>query len=125
MTRSTVKALLLACLAATPAAAQTMPPMPGMKMPAPSGSTSPSSQAFKSANDKMMRDMNVPMTGNTDQDFVATMIPHHAGAVDMAQTELKYGRDPQLLALARSIVAAQQKEIAEMTAWRKAHPSAK
>jgi uncharacterized protein (DUF305 family) len=57
------------------------------------------------------------MTGDPDRDFVAMMIPHHQGAVDMAKTELQYGKDPALRKLARTIVAAQQKEIAQMTRW--------
>ncbi|HVA12590.1 MAG TPA: DUF305 domain-containing protein, partial [Stellaceae bacterium] len=91
---------------------------------ASSPDSSASSQALKAANDKMMQDMSKPMTGNTDQDFVANMIPHHQGAIDMARVELKYGKDPVLHRLARGIVAAQKKEIAEMHAWQAKHPAA-
>ncbi len=66
--------------------------------------------------------MAVHDTGNTDRDFVLNMLPHHQGAVDMAQTELRYGRDPSLRRLASGIVAAQRHEIAEMNAWLLAHP---
>ena len=62
-----------------------------------------------------------PMTGNTDKDFVAMMIPHHQGAIDMAKAELKYGTDPQIRSMAKGIVAAQTKEIAEMKAWQAKH----
>ncbi len=62
------------------------------------------------------------MTGNADQDFVAGMLPHHAGAVDMAKIELQYGKDPEMLQLARAIISAQQKEIAQMQAWQAKHP---
>ncbi|HTH97148.1 MAG TPA: hypothetical protein VL574_06990, partial [Stellaceae bacterium] len=48
--------------------------MQGMNMPL---TAPPSSQAFKAADDKMMKDMDVPLTGDTDKDFVAGMIPHH------------------------------------------------
>ena len=94
--------------------------MAGMNMPStavPSGS----SEAFKAADAKMMKDMDVPLTGDTDRDFVAGMIPHHAGAVDMAEIELKSGKDPALLKLAKNIIAAQQKEIAFMKQWQAAH----
>ena len=118
----------LSAAAALPALAQQPAPMPmhqGMAMPATpkpaTGDASASSQAFKAADDKMMQDMAMPMTGDTDRDFVAGMIPHHAGAIDMAEIELKYGKDPKLRTLARNIIAAQKKEIAEMKAWQAAH----
>ena len=64
---------------------------------------------------KMMHDMAaVKPTGDVDRDFVAMMIPHHQGAVDMAQSLLRYGRNEQLRRLAREIIATQQQEIAVM-----------
>jgi len=103
---------------------QGMPGMssPNMPMTGASAAESPSTKAFKAANDKMMQGMNAPMTGNADRDFVGGMIPHHAGAIDMAKIQIRYGKDPKLVALAKSIVVAQEKEIAEMKAWQKAHP---
>jgi uncharacterized protein (DUF305 family) len=99
--------------------APSMPSMPGMT---PAGDASASTKAFKDADEKMMRDMNRPMSGDADRDFVAGMLPHHQGAVDMAQVELRYGKDPEMRRLARTIVAAQQKEIAEMQTWQRRHP---
>lgn len=75
-------------------------------------------QPFLSENvaamNRMMADMTVKPTGDVDRDFVAMMVPHHQGAVDMAKAELKYGHNAQLRQLAREIVAAQQKEIKAM-----------
>jgi uncharacterized protein (DUF305 family) len=80
-------------------------------------------KAFLDADHKMMEAMHaVTMTGDPDKDFVAMMLPHHQGAVDMAKVELQYGRDPKLRALAEEIVEAQEKEIAEMKDWQAAHP---
>lgn len=42
------------------------------------------------------------------------MIPHHAMAIDMADSELKRGSDVQLKTLAKNIIDAQSKEIGEM-----------
>lgn len=63
--------------------------------------------------------MRMTMTGNADHDFLAMMIPHHQAAVAMAQTELKYGRDARVKALAKRIIAAQEAEIREMQSWLK------
>lgn len=95
--------------------------MPGMAMASPDANASPSSMAFKAADDKMMKEMARPITGNADQDFVSGMLPHHGGAVDMAKVGIQYGKDPEMLRLARGIIAAQEKEIAQMQAWQRTH----
>jgi uncharacterized protein (DUF305 family) len=64
----------------------------------------------------MMRAMDVPMSGNPDRDFLAMMIPHHQGAVEMARLVLIHGRDPLTRQLAEEIVASQTAEIASMQA---------
>ena len=57
------------------------------------------------------------LSGDPDKDFMTMMIPHHQSAIDMANAELKYGKNPKVRALAKSIIAAQQMEIREMRAW--------
>lgn len=49
-----------------------------------------------------------------DRRFLELMIAHHQGAVEMAQTELDSGENPQALELAQKIIDDQQAEIAEM-----------
>src|SRR5512134_2514793 len=62
--------------------------------------------------DKMMRDMHAARpTGDPDVDFLAMMIPHHEGAVEMARLVLVHGRDPATRALAEGIIASQVVEI--------------
>lgn len=61
------------------------------------------------------------MSGNTDQDFVMIMKEHHQGAIEMAEVELKQGKDPQLQKMASKIIVAQKKEMAEFDTWRKKH----
>jgi len=56
----------------------------------------------------------VPMTGDPDRDFLAMMIPHHEGAVEMARILLIYGRDPLVRQLAQDIIAGQATEIVAM-----------
>jgi uncharacterized protein (DUF305 family) len=109
---------------AVPVHAQQPAAMPGMDMSksADAGSGSgDATQAFKAADDKMMQDMSADYTGNADKDFVAHMIPHHQGAIEMAQVELKYGKDPELKRLARNIIKAQHDEIAFMKSWQAKH----
>jgi uncharacterized protein (DUF305 family) len=79
--------------------------------------TSPADKAFATAMKTMMNNMQVKPTGKPDADFALMMIPHHQGAIDMAKVELQYGTDPELRQLATDIVAAQEKEIAQMKAW--------
>lgn len=93
-------------------------------MPGMSAGQSPADAAMAAGMKAMSHDMAAaPMTGDPDHDFVAMMIPHHQGAVSMAEVELKYGKDPMLRRLAQDIIAAQEKEIAEMKAWQAAHPA--
>ena len=60
-------------------------------------------------------------SGNSDADFVRLMIPHHQAAIDMARTQLLYGKDPQMRRLAQEIIADQQSEIELMNLWLKDH----
>lgn len=58
-----------------------------------------------------------PMDGDPEHDFVAMMIPHHQGAVDMAKALLLRTRDPELRNLAQGIITEQQNEIRLMQSW--------
>jgi len=63
---------------------------------------------------KMMAAMDVKPSGDVDADFVAMMIPHHQGAIDMARAQLRYGRNEQVRRIAQEIIVTQQQEIAAM-----------
>jgi uncharacterized protein (DUF305 family) len=67
-----------------------------------------------SAMSKMMVDMGISPSGDVDRDFVAMMVPHHQGAIDMARAELRYGHNEPLRRMAQEIIVTQQQEIAAM-----------
>jgi len=67
-----------------------------------------------SAMTKMMIDMGIRPSGDVDADFVAMMVPHHQGAIEMAQAELRYGRNEPLRRMAQEIIVTQLQEITAM-----------
>jgi hypothetical protein len=73
---------------------------------------------FKAENDlamhRMMSAMMVKPTGDIDRDFAEMMIPHHQGAIEMAEAEIRYGKNEQLKRIAQEIIVDQQQEIAAM-----------
>ena len=72
-------------------------------------------KAMRAGMQRMMSEMHAAGdSGNPDADFLAMMIPHHEGAVEMARLALIHGRDPATRRLAEEIVASQTTEIAAM-----------
>lgn len=63
----------------------------------------------------------VEPSGNSDVNFVRLMLPHHQAAIEMAKTQLLYGKDPQMRRLAQEIITDQQSEIQLMQLWLKQH----
>jgi uncharacterized protein (DUF305 family) len=63
---------------------------------------------------KMMIDMGIRPSGDIDIDFVAMMVPHHQGAIEMAQAELRYGRNEPLRRMAQEVIVTQLQEITAM-----------
>ena len=123
MARQFAVASLAACLAWPTANAQTVQPgmdsmKPGMAASAPMSSGNMDMKGMKGMKD-MMGSMNekmtsMPMSGNADVDFAAMMRLHHQGAIQMAEAELKDGKNAEMRAMAKNIIAAQKKEIAQL-----------
>ena len=84
----------------------------------PAGTSNGPEQPFLAENDnamnRMMTDMAIKPTGDINRDFVAMMVAHHQGAVDMAVAYLRFGRNEKLRRLSQEIIVTQQQEIAAM-----------
>ena len=91
----------------------------GHGVPAAKAGDSASTKAYRDANAKMHKDMDIPYSGDADADFVRGMIPHHQGAIDMARIVLTHGKDPEIRKLAESVIRDQEKEVAMMRDWLK------
>ena len=61
-------------------------------------------------------------TADADYDlrFINAMIPHHEGAVAMAQDAQQKSERPEIQSLAQDIIASQQAEIEQLQQWRQA-----
>ena len=104
--------LFAACLCLFTAEISAAPPKPAEHAPPSAESAFLAENAM--AMDRMMAAMDAKSTGDVDRDFVAMMVPHHQGAIDMAQLVLQYGRNEQIRRLAQEIIVTQQQEIAAM-----------
>ena len=104
------------------ASGEAMPQMPMTEEYGMRQGMNPASQGLVSG---MMKHMPAMMQGSLAEDadvaFVCAMIPHHQSAIDMARVVLEHGDDPETKRIAEKIIADQEREIAEMTAWLDQH----
>jgi uncharacterized protein (DUF305 family) len=78
---------------------------------------------MKSMQEMHQKMASMPMSGNHDHDFAMMMRSHHQAGIDMAQAELKHGKDPQMKEAAKKIVSEQTKEVKKFDAWLAKHPA--
>ena len=76
------------------------------------GETKTENVMMKAMDESMIAMHQAKMTGNADYDFASMMIPHHQGAVAMAEDVVKSGKSAELIAFSKNVIIAQQKEIA-------------
>jgi uncharacterized protein (DUF305 family) len=101
----------------TDAGAAAAAQMPGMGM-GHTMSMDEGHTALMMGMDAMNKDMMVgSMASDLDVAFACSMIPHHQGAISMAEAELQYGDDPWTRELAQKIIDAQKQEIADIISW--------
>jgi uncharacterized protein (DUF305 family) len=85
--------------------------------PAANASAGEVAAAYAAAAAAMHEGMAIEPTGDADVDFARGMIPHHEGAIAMAEVLLAHGTDPTLREMATEIIRAQQAEIAVLEDW--------
>lgn len=94
---------------------------PAPKTAMPMETTKTDSAASQDMHKSMMSGMDamnkMPMTGNTDKDFAMMMKIHHQQALDMSAVQLASGKSPEMKKMAKNIIAAQKKEIAQFDKW--------
>lgn len=84
----------------------------------PTTDTEVMQQAYAQGMDAMHGEMMLGIADpNPDMAFARGMLPHHIGAVDMAEVQLKYGKDKEMRKLAQAVIDAQQPEIEQMQSW--------
>ncbi|MEN6669900.1 DUF305 domain-containing protein [Psychrobacter sp. B38] len=84
----------------------------------PKPNTEAMQQAYARSMDVLHGDMVLGIADPVpDVAFARGMLPHHMGAVDMAEIELKYGTNEEMRKLAQEIIDAQQPEITLMKNW--------
>ena len=77
-----------------------------------------SQNLHKAMMDGMQEMHSMKMTGNTDVDFASMMIEHHEQAIAMSKAQLKSGKDPEVKRKANEIIAASEKDIADLNKWK-------
>lgn len=58
-------------------------------------------------------------TTQSDRQFIEMMIPHHQGAIEMAELALTKAKRPEIKKMAESIIQDQKREIQQMQGWYK------
>jgi len=115
-TGSSATSLPAAC---APSHAMDMPQMGAMEMGGMTGHQRAMMEGMMQTHDPMMQGM---MAEDPDVAFACAMIPHHQGAIAMAEAQIEFGADEQMRELAETIIEAQKREIDELTSWLEEQP---
>ena len=112
-----IAALWLASASAQAQTAPTMAPsasMPMGQMQKGAGGSNDMKASMMMGMEGMQK---MSMSGDTDKDFAMMMKMHHQQALNMAEMELANGKSPEMKTMAKQIIAAQKKEIAQFDKW--------
>ena len=119
------RSLVAACAAAALSMGAVLPGALAHEGPATKGGGSGPAMEMHKSMMKGMKDMQgMKPSGNMDHDFAMMMRHHHIQGIEMAQHELKHGKDAKMREMAQKIVDMQKKEVAELDEWLKSNPNA-
>lgn len=93
----------------------------GDNMQTMQGMGEPSQAYMKGMMEMNQQMMPAMMIQDPDIAFNCSMIVHHQGAIAMAETQLKYGKDETTKKRGQKIIDDQKKEIDQMTKWLEKH----
>lgn len=112
-----LRTVLISLLVVLPAAAMAQKPGMNMTQAMP---LSPASKEYMSGMQNMHHGMMQAMKEqDADRAFAKGMAEHHKGAIAMAETELKYGKDPEMRKMAEDVIKSQKAEIEQLEKWLK------
>lgn len=79
-------------------------------------------QAMTESMNKMHQEMSsMSSNGDPDKDFVSMMMKHHQSGIEMAEIELKHGKDLKTKQFAQKMIKEQKKDLAELQAMAKSN----
>lgn len=87
-------------------------------MPENTKTTSNNSSMSSMSMDDMTADLTNKTGDEYDKAFIASMIVHHEGAVEMAKLSAANAKHNEIKELSKAIITAQEKEISEMNQWK-------
>lgn len=88
------------------------------KMPLTKMDNSDSQNILANAMKDMMKNLRgMKLLGDVDDNYVMLMISHHSTAIQMANNEIKYGKQKQMKNIAEKIISSQTKEVNRFVAW--------
>lgn len=100
-----------------------MPTMQEM-MRSKSSARTPAAKSYIQVMDRMNKAMAIEFSGDAGADFARMMIPHHQGALDMAQIASEEAEDDELRRIAKKTMDDQRRDIEELRKWLEKHKSA-
>lgn len=83
----------------------------------PPGAYTEAPGRMQQSNDAMMMELEGGQGNEFDKAFMAQMIVHHQGAIQMAELALQNAKHEEIKSMARDIISAQNTEIRQMQSW--------